>query len=129
MQQAATLRPPASPTSPTPPPRATPPPHAPSQVFTQAALVLLLAGNVIGDFCLLADMGVRAARQLFPGAAGPGKWLAAAGGRAAAAALALAVVFPLSCLRRMRQVGGGARRGPLHALPQPSPQPTRSCRR
>lgn len=73
--------------------------------------MLLLAGNVIGDFCLLADMGVRAAHQLFPGTAGPGPWLAAAGGRAAAAALAVAVVFPLSCLRRMRQVGAWVGQG------------------
>ena len=100
------IQPPARPRS-RAPPRA-PAPRRPlaSQVFAQAALVLLLAGNIIGDFCLLADMGVRAARQLFPGAAGPGPWLAAAEGRAAAAALGVAVVFPLSCLRRMRQVGG-----------------------
>ena len=65
--------------------------------------MLLLAGNLTGDFCLLSDMGVLAVRRLFPGGS-PAWWLTAGDGRVAMAVLTLAVVFPLSCLRRMREV-------------------------
>jgi hypothetical protein len=93
---------------PTPYPLAPPPPRAvPSlasrvQLTTEVCLVLLLWGNLTGDFCLLADTGSIAAAALYPG--GAPAWLVAGDGRIIMAALALLVVFPLSCLRRMREL-------------------------
>jgi heme exporter protein D len=73
-------------------------------VITQVCLVLLLFGNLAADYCLLADMGTVAARDLFPAGAAPG-WLTAGQGRVVML-LSLLIIFPLSCLRRMRQVRG-----------------------
>jgi hypothetical protein len=72
-------------------------------VITQVCLVLLLFGNLAADYCLLADMGTVAARDLFPAGAAPA-WLTAGQGRVVMV-LSLLIIFPLSCLRRMRQVG------------------------
>ncbi|KAL4422426.1 hypothetical protein ABPG75_008623 [Micractinium tetrahymenae] len=69
---------------------------------TEVCLILLLFGNLCGDLCLLADMGSIAAQELFPG--GPPGWLVAGGGRAMMAVLAAIVVFPLSCVRHMREL-------------------------
>ncbi len=75
--------------------------------MTQISLILLLFGNLTGDYALLADVGARAVRACF--AAGARLPPAAAllvdhGGRGVMCALALAFVFPLCCLRRIRQV-------------------------
>lgn len=75
------------------------------QLGAEVCLILLLFGNLCGDLCLLADMGSIAAHELFPG--GPPGWLVAGGGRALMAALAATIVFPLSCVRHMREVGAG----------------------
>lgn len=83
-------------------PTVAPSPAARPQLGTEVCLVLLLFGNLCGDLCLLADMGSIAAQELFPGGA-PG-WLVAGGGRALMAVLAAVVVFPLSCVRHMREV-------------------------
>ncbi|KAI3429787.1 hypothetical protein D9Q98_010100 [Chlorella vulgaris] len=72
------------------------------KLATETCLVLLLYGNLTGDFCLLADMGSIAAGAVYPG--GPPPWLVAGGGRLIMGVLAVLVVFPLSCLRHMRQL-------------------------
>lgn len=68
-------------------------------------MVLLLFGTLCGDYALLADCGRRALEGLFAGAAPA--WAVAGDGRVPMVALGLLIVFPLSCMRRIRSVGGG----------------------
>lgn len=76
------------------------------KVTAQVALVVLLWGTLCGDFALLADTGRISLEVLLPHAPA---WLSAGDGRVVMALLAVAVVFPLSCLRQLRQVGGRGR--------------------
>ncbi len=71
------------------------------QVVTEVSLVVLLFGTLCGDYALLADIGKKAVVGLFPDAPG---WIHDDPGRLPMVVLGLVIVFPLSCLRRMRQV-------------------------
>ena len=103
------------------------------QVVTQVSLFLLLFGTLCGDFALLHDAALRAVTKLWLGDP-PGMetvfcvkgdveestymmicntcqdsclcagWLLAANGRILLSVLAVVLVFPLCCLRRMRSV-------------------------
>jgi solute carrier family 38 (sodium-coupled neutral amino acid transporter), member 11 len=64
--------------------------------------VLLLFGNLAGDFALLADAGRLSVADLFAGEA-PG-WLVRSDGRVIMTILAIFVVLPLSLTRHMRQL-------------------------
>ena len=73
------------------------------QVVTQISLILLLFGTIVGDFALISDVSARA----FTGLAAPSKppaWLVAYDGRGTMCLFALVAVFPLCCLKGMRQV-------------------------
>eukprot|EP00887_Chlorella_sp_A99_P003836 scaffold11.g3836.t1 len=72
------------------------------QIVTQVSLVVLLFGTLCGDYALLADTGKIAVSVLFPDSAPA--WLTGGGGRGIMVVLGLLVVFPLSCLHRMRQL-------------------------
>ena len=104
-----------------------------SQVATQVSLFLLLFGTLCGDFALLHDAALRAVTKLWLGDP-PGMeivvcvkgdveesiytmicntcqdsclcagWLLAANSRILLSVLAVVLVFPLCCLRRMRSV-------------------------
>ncbi len=65
------------------------------------SLVVLLFGTLCGDYALLADIGKKAIVGLFPDAPG---WIHNDPGRLPMVVLGLVIVFPLSCLRRIRQV-------------------------
>lgn len=68
------------------------------------SLVLLLFGTLCGDYALLADLGNRALEGIFQGA--EPAWLTTNQGRVPMLALGLFIVFPLSCLKRIRSVSG-----------------------
>lgn len=68
-------------------------------LITRVSLILLLFGNLCGDFALLADMGDIAVRDLFPGHK-PGSLQP----RLILIILSASLVFPLSCTRHMRQL-------------------------
>ncbi len=73
------------------------------QVLTQVSLILLLFGTIVGDFALISDVSARA----FQGLAAPDTppaWLVAYDGRGTMCLFAVAAVFPLCCLKGMRQV-------------------------
>ena len=73
-------------------------------MVTQISLILLLFGTIVGDFALISDVSARA----FTGLAAPSKppaWLVAYNGRGTMCLFALVAVFPLCCLKGMRQVG------------------------
>ena len=73
------------------------------QVLTQISLILLLFGTIVGDFALISDVSARA----FKGLAAPDTppaWLVAYDGRGTMCLFAVAAVFPLCCLKGMRQV-------------------------
>lgn len=75
----------------------------PVQVLTQISLILLLFGTIVGDFALISDVSARA----FKGLAAPDTppaWLVAYDGRGTMCLFAVAAVFPLCCLKGMRQV-------------------------
>ncbi|PRW60760.1 amino acid transporter [Chlorella sorokiniana] len=84
------------------------------RVFTEVCLNLLLFGNVCGDFCLLADTGTIAVQELLPG--GAPRWLTAGDGRVVMSVLCMLIVFPLSCLRRMRELEKVASTGLLFVV-------------
>ena len=76
-----------------------------SQVLTQVSLLLLLFGTIVGDFALISDVSARA----FKGLAAPNTppaWLVAYDGRGTMCLFAVVAVFPLCCLKGMRQVCG-----------------------
>ena len=86
---------------------APPSPAVRLQVATQASLILLLFGNCVADYCLLADMGTLAVQDLYPGGTAPPRWvrlLTASDGRLVMTLLGIIVVFPLSCMRHLREV-------------------------
>lgn len=73
------------------------------QVLTQISLILLLFGTIVGDFALISDVSARA----FKGLAAPDTppaWLVAYDGRGTMCLFAVFAVFPLCCLKGMRQV-------------------------
>ena len=78
------------------------------QAVTEVSLVFLLFGTLCGDYALLADIGKKAIVGLFPGAPG---WIHDDPGRIPMILLGLFIVFPLSCLRRIREVGHGVWEG------------------
>jgi len=74
------------------------------QVLTQISLILLLFGTIVGDFALISDVSARA----FKGLAAPDTppaWLVAYDGRGTMCLFAVVAVYPLCCLKGMRQVG------------------------
>ena len=74
------------------------------QVLTQVSLILLLFGTIVGDFALISDVSARA----FKGLAAPDTppaWLVAYDGRGTMCLFAVVAVYPLCCLKGMRQVG------------------------
>lgn len=71
-------------------------------------MVFLLFGTLCGDYALLADCGRRALHGLFPDHP---SWMSAGDGRVPMVALGLCIVFPLSCLKRIRSVGGAGGAG------------------
>ena len=73
------------------------------QVLTQISLILLLFGTIVGDFALISDVSARA----FKGLAAPDTppaWLIGYDGRGTMCLFAVVAVFPLCCLKGMRQV-------------------------
>ncbi len=73
------------------------------QVLTQVSLILLLFGTIVGDFALISDVSARA----FKGLAAPDTppaWLVAYDGRGTMCLFAVVAVWPLCCLKGMRQV-------------------------
>ena len=73
-------------------------------MLTQVSLILLLFGTIVGDFALISDVSARA----FKGLAAPDTppaWLVAYDGRGTMCLFAVVAVYPLCCLKGMRQVG------------------------
>ena len=68
--------------------------------FAQASNIILLVGNITGDFCLLADLGSKslttALRDSTP------QWLVAHHGRGIMVLLTVLVIFPLSLSRGLQ---------------------------
>ncbi|KAK9817843.1 hypothetical protein WJX72_002950 [[Myrmecia] bisecta] len=80
------------------------------KVLTQVSLILLLFGTIVGDFALISDVAARALDKLtYP--AEPPSWLLNGDGRALMAIIAVLLVFPLCCLRRMRSLEMAAAAG------------------
>ena len=73
------------------------------QVLTQVSLILLLFGTIVGDFALISDVSARAFKGLAAPETPPA-WLVAYDGRGTMCLFALGAVFPLCCLKGMRQV-------------------------
>lgn len=65
--------------------------------------MLLLFGTIVGDFALISDVSARAFKGL-AAPANPPAWLVAYDGRGTMCLFALVAVFPLCCLKGMRQV-------------------------
>lgn len=77
-------------------------------LLTRCSLALLLFGTCAGDIALFADVAPAALDRLFPYAGAAGKLPS---GRVCAAALTVAVVTPLSFLKRMRSLETAAAAG------------------
>lgn len=76
--------------------------------LTRACLGLLLFGTVAGDVALFADVAPAALGRLFPYADAAGRLPS---GRTCAAAITLAIVTPLSFLKRIRSLEAAAAAG------------------
>ena len=74
-------------------------------MLTQVSLILLLFGTIVGDFALISDVSARAFKGLAAPETPPA-WLVAYDGRGTMCLFALGAVFPLCCLKGMRQVCG-----------------------
>ncbi len=77
---------------------------SPAQVLTQVSLILLLFGTIVGDFALISDVSARAFKGLAAPDTAPA-WLVAYDGRGTMCLFAVVAVYPLCCLKGMRQVG------------------------
>ncbi|KAK9868672.1 hypothetical protein WJX84_002712 [Apatococcus fuscideae] len=73
------------------------------KAVTQTSLILLLVGTLIGDWCLLSDVGPRALQRLTAPTPSPA-WLVGSSGRGTMILLAMLVVLPMCLLRRMRSL-------------------------
>lgn len=73
-------------------------------MVTQISLLLLLFGTIVGDFALISDVSARAFKGL-AAPSSPPAWLVAYDGRGTMCLFAVVAVFPLCCLKGMRQVG------------------------
>ncbi|KAL3136879.1 hypothetical protein ABBQ32_006491 [Trebouxia sp. C0010 RCD-2024] len=73
------------------------------KVLTQISLILLLFGTIVGDFALISDVSARAFKNLAAPDTPPA-WLVAYDGRGTMCLFALIAVFPLCCLKGMRQL-------------------------
>lgn len=85
------------------------------KVLTQISLILLLFGTIVGDFALISDVSARA----FKGLAAPDTppaWLVAYDGRGTMCLFAVFAVFPLCCLKGMRQLESAATLGVIVIL-------------